>query len=165
VWIAANNDGAVRRAAELGDTWIINPHATLETISRQMALYRAALSRIGKRFPGELPMMREIFVDESRAAAIRAARPHLEKKYRAYVQWGQHRALPTDDDMTQAFDELLRDRFILGDPGDCAAEIRRCVERTGANTLIFRLHWPGLPHPAVMRAMRLLAEKVRPLVG
>jgi alkanesulfonate monooxygenase SsuD/methylene tetrahydromethanopterin reductase-like flavin-dependent oxidoreductase (luciferase family) len=165
VWIAANSDAAVQRAAELGDTWVINPHATLETISRQMGLYRTALARVGKQFPSELPMMREVFVGESRAEAIRAARPHLDKKYQAYVQWGQHRALPKDDDMTQRFDDLVRDRFILGDPEDCAAEIRRGIEWTGATTLIFRLHWPGLSHEAVMRAMRLLSAKVRPMVG
>ncbi|MBI2543961.1 MAG: LLM class flavin-dependent oxidoreductase [Candidatus Rokubacteria bacterium] len=113
----------------------------------------------------ELPMMREICVAESRAEAVRLARPHLEQKYRAYVQWGQHRALPRDDDMTQAFDDLIRDRFILGDPSECAAEIRRCVAATGATTLLFRLHWPGMSHETVTRAMRLLAEKVRPLVG
>jgi alkanesulfonate monooxygenase SsuD/methylene tetrahydromethanopterin reductase-like flavin-dependent oxidoreductase (luciferase family) len=165
IWIAANSDAAVQRAAELGDTWIINPHATLETISRQMGLYRAALARVGKAFPNELPMMREVFVAESRAEAVRAARPHLEKKYQAYVQWGQHRVLPKDDDMTQRFDDLVRDRFILGDPDDCAAEIRRVVERTGATTLVFRVHWPGLDHAAVVRAIRLLGEKVRPKVG
>ncbi|MBI2152617.1 MAG: LLM class flavin-dependent oxidoreductase [Candidatus Rokubacteria bacterium] len=165
IWVAANNDRAVERAAEIGDAWIINPHATLETIGRQMGLYRAALKRDGRPFPAELPMMREICVAESRAEAVRLARPHLEQKYRAYVQWGQHRALPRDDDMTQAFDDLIRDRFILGDPSECAAEIRRCVAATGATTLLFRLHWPGMSHETVTRAMRLLAEKVRPLVG
>ncbi len=165
IWVAANNDRAVERAAEIGDAWIINPHATLETIGRQMGLYRAALKRAGRPFPAELPMMREICVAESRAEAIRLARPHLEQKYRAYVQWGQHRALPRDDDMTQAFDDLIRDRFILGDPSECAAEIRRCVAATGATTLLFRLHWPGMPHETVTRAMRLLAEKVRPQLG
>lgn len=161
IWVAANNDRAVERAAELGDAWVINPHATLGTIARQMTLYRAALARAGKAFPPELPMMREIAVAESRPAAYRMARPYLERKYRAYVAWGQHRALPGDDDMTQGFDDLLRDRFILGDPAECAAEIQRCVAATGATTMVFRVHWPGMPHEAVVQALRLLAEEVR----
>ena len=165
IWVAANNDRAVERAAEIGDAWIINPHATLQTIERQMGLYRAALKRAGRPFPAELPMMREICVAESRGEAIRLARPYLEQKYKAYVQWGQHRALPRDDDMTQAFEELIRDRFILGDPAECAAEIQRCVGATGATTMLFRVHWPGMPHDMVTRAMRLLAEKVFPLVA
>lgn len=165
IWVAANNDRAVERAAEIGDAWIINPHATLQTIARQMGLYRAALARAGKPFPAELPIMREIFVAESRGEAIRLARPHLEKKYQVYVEWGQHRALPGDDDMTQPFEALARDRFILGDPAECAAEISRCARATGATTMLFRIHWPGMPHEAVTRAMRLFAEKVRPLLA
>ena len=165
IWVAANNDRAVERAAELGDTWIINPHATLATIRRQMALYRAALARQQKPFPAELPMLREICVADSRAAALALARPSLEQKYRAYVAWGQHRALPGDDDMTQAFDELLRDRFILGDPIQCADELQRCVDETRANTMIFRVGWPGMAQADILRGMRLLAEQVRPRVS
>lgn len=162
IWVAANNDRAVERAAELGDTWIINPHATVATIERQMGLYRAALERLGKPFPTELPMMREICVAESRQAAFSLARPSLEQKYQAYVAWGQHRALPADDDLTQAFDDLVRDRFVIGDPAACADELQRAVEAVGANTLIFRVQWPGLPREAILNGLRLLAEQVRP---
>lgn len=161
IWVAANNDRAVERAAEIGDTWVINPHATLATIARQMAIYRAALDRHGKPFPAELPLMREICVAESREAALALARPSLEQKYKAYVAWGQQHALPSDDDMTQAFDDLLRDRFILGDPASCAEEIQRCIEATGANTMIFRVTWPGMPQEGVLRGLRLLGEQVR----
>jgi alkanesulfonate monooxygenase SsuD/methylene tetrahydromethanopterin reductase-like flavin-dependent oxidoreductase (luciferase family) len=165
IWVAANNDRAVERAAEIGDTWIINPHATLATIGRQMGLYRAALDRLGKPFPAELPMMREICVAESREAAMRLARPSLEQKYKAYVAWGQQRALPSDDDMTQAFDELLRDRFIMGSPEECADEVQRCISETGANTMIFRVTWPGMPQEGILTSLRLLAEGVRPRVS
>ena len=164
IWVAANNDRAVERVAELGDTWVINPHATVATIQRQMALYRAALQREGKPFPAELPMMREICVADSREAAMELARPSLEDKYKAYVAWGQHKALPGDDDMTQSFDDLLRDRFIFGDPAACADEIQRCVDGVGANTMIFRVTWPGMPQEGVLRGLRLLAEQVRPRI-
>ncbi len=162
VWMAANSDRAVERAAELGDAWIINPHATLRTIERQIGLYRAALARMGKPFPAELPMRRELFVAETREQAIRLAQPYVEKKYEAYVAWGQHRALPADDDMTQAFDGLAADRFILGDSAECADEINRCAAATGTSTMIFRVNFPGMPHEMVVTAMRLLAEQVRP---
>ena len=59
---------------------------------------------------------------------------------------GTARALPGDDDMTQTFDDLVRDRFILGDPDACAAEIARCAEVTGATTFI--------PHPLARHAAR-----------
>jgi alkanesulfonate monooxygenase SsuD/methylene tetrahydromethanopterin reductase-like flavin-dependent oxidoreductase (luciferase family) len=162
IWIAANGDAAVERAAALGDAWVINPHATLATITRQMGLYRAALARAGKPFPDELPLMREIVVAESRAAADALARPYLERKYRTYVGWGQHKVLPRDDDLTVAFDELLRDRFVLGDPAECAAELARAAAVTGATTIVLRAHWAGMPHEVAMRSLRLIGEQVMP---
>src|SRR6266536_2461069 len=39
IWFAANNDAAVQRAARLGDTWVINPHAKLAILEHQMGLY------------------------------------------------------------------------------------------------------------------------------
>jgi alkanesulfonate monooxygenase SsuD/methylene tetrahydromethanopterin reductase-like flavin-dependent oxidoreductase (luciferase family) len=36
IWVAANNDPAVRRAARLGDAWLINPHTKLDVLKRQM---------------------------------------------------------------------------------------------------------------------------------
>ena len=165
IWVAANNDRAVERAAELGDTWVLNPHATVATLERQMGLYRAALERLGKPFPAELPMMREICVADSREEALRLARPSLEEKYRAYVAWGQHKALPEGDDMTQAFEDLIRDRFIIGDPAESAEEIRRSADAVGADTMIFRVHWPGMPREVAIRSLRLLAEQVRPRLG
>jgi alkanesulfonate monooxygenase SsuD/methylene tetrahydromethanopterin reductase-like flavin-dependent oxidoreductase (luciferase family) len=165
VWVAANNDRAVERAAELGDTWSINPHATVGTIVRQMGLYKEALERLGKPFPAEIPMMREICVAGSRDEAYRLARPSLEQKYAAYVAWGQHKALPGDDDMTQTFDDLVRDRFIIGDAGSCADEVQRCVDQVGANTMIFRVAWPGMTQEAIMQGIRLLGEQVRPRLG
>jgi alkanesulfonate monooxygenase SsuD/methylene tetrahydromethanopterin reductase-like flavin-dependent oxidoreductase (luciferase family) len=162
IWVAANNDRAVERAAELGDTWIINPHATLATLERQMGLYRSALARLGKPFPAELPLLREVCVAESREAAFRLARPSLELKYQAYVAWGQQKALPAGDDLDQGFDELVRDRFIMGDPASCTDELQRCVDQVGANTLIFRVQWPGMAQEAILNGIRLLGEQVRP---
>ena len=62
-------------------------------------------------------------------------------------------------------EDPLRDRFILGDPAECADELQRGVDETGASTLIFRVNWAGMPHEGILRSMRLLGEEVRPRVS
>ena len=94
IWIAANSDAAVRRAARLGDSLFINPHATMLVITGQMALYRAELARQGKPFPAVLPYLREIFCARDQRTAIEMAGPYLAEKYRTYAQWGQDQVLP-----------------------------------------------------------------------
>src|SRR6516162_2205617 len=84
VWIGANINIGVRRAARMADAWFINPHNKLATIVRQMEVYRRELDACGKPFPEEFPMAREVFIARSRTEAIERARPSLEAKYQAY---------------------------------------------------------------------------------
>src|SRR6202046_3722948 len=58
IWIGANADIAIRRAARFGDCWYINPHNTLATIERQMELYRRAADEFRPPFPRGEPMRR-----------------------------------------------------------------------------------------------------------
>ena len=80
IWVAANSDSAIRRAARIGDTWFINPHATMTTIARQMEVYRHELARVGKPFPDVLPIFKEIYCAKDRATALAIAGPHLGGK-------------------------------------------------------------------------------------
>jgi alkanesulfonate monooxygenase SsuD/methylene tetrahydromethanopterin reductase-like flavin-dependent oxidoreductase (luciferase family) len=162
IWFAANNDNAVRRAARLGDSWLINPHATIGTILRQMALYREELARVGKPFPRELPMLREIFCAKDRATALSIAGPCLAGKYGTYAAWGQDTALPGNESFRQPLDDLLRDRFVLGSPEECYEQLRPCWEQVGATSLIFRTHWSGLPAEAALASMRLISDELLP---
>ncbi|NIR61106.1 MAG: LLM class flavin-dependent oxidoreductase, partial [Gammaproteobacteria bacterium] len=123
IWIAANNDRAIRRAARLGDTWFVNPHSTLETIRRQLALYRQELDAQGRPFPQELPILKEIFCARDRATALDMAGPYLAGKYRDYAKWGQDDAMPADESFDKDFEELIRGRFILGSPEDCYRQL------------------------------------------
>jgi alkanesulfonate monooxygenase SsuD/methylene tetrahydromethanopterin reductase-like flavin-dependent oxidoreductase (luciferase family) len=162
IWIAANSDNAVRRAARLGDAWLINPHATTATITRQLALYRAELARVGKPFPRVLPLIKEVFCARDRATALATAGPYLAEKYKAYAAWGQDSVLPGNESFRQPLEALLRDRFVLGGPEECYAELRACCEEVGANYLILRTHWSGMPLGPALASMRLLSDEVLP---
>ena len=164
IWIGANADVAIRRAARLGDCWYINPHNTLATIERQLDVYKRALDEYKKPFPAELPMRREVFVAKSRAEAIRLAQPHLEEKYKAYRAWGQDRVMPQGDDFDHAFAELLEDRFLLGSPGEVAEQMVRLNRRFGVNHIVASVHWVGMPNRLALEQMQILAEEVMPQV-
>ena len=166
IWFAANNDGAVERSARMADAWVINPHAKLSILQQQVALYRKTLQEAGKPFPVELPIIKELYVAPDRRTAIAECRPFLEAKYKAYGAWGQDKALPQGESFDVAFEELVRDRFIIGDPDDCIRELRRYVDALGVNCFIFRIQWPGMEQAKVLRTIKLLAERVMPaLVG
>jgi alkanesulfonate monooxygenase SsuD/methylene tetrahydromethanopterin reductase-like flavin-dependent oxidoreductase (luciferase family) len=165
IWIGANADIAIRRAARLGDCWYINPHNTLSTIARQIEVYKRALDEYGKPFPRELPMRREVFVGPSRAEAIRLAQPYLEEKYKAYRAWGQDRVMPAGDDFDHAgFAELLEDRFLLGSPAEVAEQVVRLNRRLGVNHIAASVHWPGMPNSLALDQLHILAEQVMPQV-
>ena len=165
IWFAANNDGAVERSARMADAWVINPHAKLQVLQEQVALYRKALREAGKPFPAELPMIKELYVAPDRRTAIQECRPFLEAKYKAYGAWGQDKALPHGDRFDLAFEELVQDRFIIGDPDDCIRELTRYVDALGVNCVILRIQWPGMEQAKVLRTIELLAERVMPALG
>jgi alkanesulfonate monooxygenase SsuD/methylene tetrahydromethanopterin reductase-like flavin-dependent oxidoreductase (luciferase family) len=96
------------------------------------------------------------------AEALAAGGPFLDAKYGAYRGWEQDKALPADDGWSARFDELARDRFLLGDPVGVAEEIARDRELLGLTTLIVRVQWPGMTQAAVLRSIRLLGERVLP---
>jgi alkanesulfonate monooxygenase SsuD/methylene tetrahydromethanopterin reductase-like flavin-dependent oxidoreductase (luciferase family) len=162
IWLAANNDPAVKRAARLADAWFINPHATIDTIRRQMEVYRAELKAVGKPAPRELPIVKEVYCARDRASAIEMAGLYLLGKYRDYAKWGQDKAMPDKDDFTRSFDELSRGRYILGSPEDCYAQLKPYWEEFGVNHLVIRTHWAGMPLSAALASMRLISDELLP---
>ena len=161
VWIAANSDVAIKRAASLGYVWNVNPHATYATIKGQIEVYREAAEEAGVEVPMRLPIGREVYVQEDRENAFERVQPYLGGKYEAYAQWGQDKALPGEESFRTSFEELARDRFIIGNPEDCIEELER-YRALGMAYGTFRMIWPGMPLIDGIRTMELFAEKVMP---
>ena len=162
IWIAANNEKAVRRAARMGDTWFINPHSTTETVATLLEVFRAERRKAGKPMPSRMPQIKEIFCAKDRATAIEMAGPHLAAKYADYATWGQDKVMPGEESFQQDFASLLDDRFVLGSPEDCYEQLRPCWERLGVNTFIFRTHWAGMPLSTSLHSMRMISDELMP---
>ena len=162
IWIAANSDAAVERAARIGDGWIIGPHSAIKELERQMSLFRKAWAAAGKQERPDIPIIREAFVARSRKEAVEKAQPCLEELYRSiYIKWKQNEAMSDPDELSWAFDRLAQHRFVLGSPQECIDQIQEYEERLGASRLLCRFDWtPGLPQEEILAAMRLFGKKV-----
>lgn len=165
IWIGANVDKAVRRAARLGDCWYLNPHQKMETLARQMDIYREELETLGKPFPDELPIRREVFCAPTHDEAVAVAAPYIKSMYDLYATWGQDKAMAEGDrDITMDYDDLARGRFIVGDPDEVAEEMLRYNRELGANHVIMSVQGVGMPQGQVLDSFHLMAEEVFPKV-
>ena len=164
IWLGADSDTAVRRAARLGDAWFVPPHTRLDELERQMRLYRAARAEHGlPAAAASTPVIKEVCVAATDEEALEVARPYLKDKYDAYVDWGQSDVLPPADTLRREFAELTAGgRFVLGSPETCAAILADHVDRLGVDHFVCRLQWPGMPQQQVLNSMRLLAREVWP---
>jgi alkanesulfonate monooxygenase SsuD/methylene tetrahydromethanopterin reductase-like flavin-dependent oxidoreductase (luciferase family) len=162
IWLAANSDAAVERAAKIADGWMIGPHSAIDELQRQVDLCRTAWTATGKSGKPGIPIIRETFVAESRQKAVEKARPCLEQLYRAiYIKWKQNEAMSDPNELNWAFDRLAKNRFILGSPDECIEQIKEYEERLGATYMLVRFDWtPGLPQEEILSSMLLFGGKV-----
>lgn len=162
IWIAANADAAVARAARLGYAWFANPHAPLATIERQWRLYKDTAAQAGHALPAERPIALECHVAPTREEAFDIARPFLAPKYAAYADWGQDKVLPGAESFRIGFEKLAHERFLLGTAEDVIEQIEARVKRLESNYVILRVSWPGMEHARVMQVIERLAAGVLP---
>jgi alkanesulfonate monooxygenase SsuD/methylene tetrahydromethanopterin reductase-like flavin-dependent oxidoreductase (luciferase family) len=151
LYIAGQAEVSVRRAARIGDAWLIVNTGGLATLTPLMQTYRAALKEFG-RTPAEYPITVECYVGERHATAHEECREPLEYKYGAYAAWGMEAKSQVP------FADFARDRFIIGDKVSVKEEIARYREILGVDHFIMRCQWPGLPVERTMTSIKRLGE-------
>lgn len=151
LYIAAQAEVPVKRAARIGDAWLIVNIRGLANLVPLMQIYRAALKEYG-RTPIEYPITVECYVGERHATAHEECRGPLEFKYGAYAAWGMEHS------GSVSFEEFARDRFIIGDAVSVKEEIARYREVLGVDHFIMRCQWPGLPQERALGSIRRLGE-------
>jgi alkanesulfonate monooxygenase SsuD/methylene tetrahydromethanopterin reductase-like flavin-dependent oxidoreductase (luciferase family) len=158
IWIAAVVDAAVKRAARLGDAWLITNFAHLSVLEPQMKMYCETLAEFGKPLPTEIPITRECHIGPTRAKALEECQSALEYKYKAYSSWGLDRQSENAESFDQPFEQFVQDRFIIGDKVYVAEEIQRYRSLLGVNHFIMRVQWPGLENSKAFRTISTLGE-------
>ncbi len=152
LYIAGQADVSVRRAARIGDAWLIVNSSGLSKTAPLMKTYKAALAEYG-RTPIDYPITVECYVGANNATAHEECRGPLQYKYNAYAAWGlQGRQTET------SFEDFARDKFIIGDKVAVKEEIARYHELLGVDHFIMRCQWPGLPVEKTLESIKRLGE-------
>jgi alkanesulfonate monooxygenase SsuD/methylene tetrahydromethanopterin reductase-like flavin-dependent oxidoreductase (luciferase family) len=165
IWLGGWGELSLQRAAELGDAWVPGPTANLEKLLAAQKDYRECLRAVGKD-PAEVatPLTREVVIADTRERAYDLAEQYLMVNYRDEYGGGWKHPLIGAQDQTPVnqLEALKRDRFIVGNPEDCIAAIRRFADTFGVDHLICRLYFPGMPHDHILQELKLLASEVIP---
>ena len=172
IWYAVSAPRSLRRAAERGSVLLPSPRHELSELREQYRIYDDACASAGFA-PTERPVIREVFVADSRARAEQLAAPGIEYLFRelygARSAQGE-RPLRTDagelvTDKRQVDFESLKNRFVIGDPEFAVRQIERYRDELGATELICWMHVPGVSGEDALRSVELFAREVMPALG
>lgn len=158
LWIGGSVGVAVRRAARLGDAWVMSSHIDVDTLRAQKALFDSARAAAGLPEPEEIPVVRSLIIAADREEAMAIATPELRDWYAQRVGMGWAPSNDSDGDIRR----LAAGRWIVGDPDDAVREIERLREEVGVTEIIFTLNWPGLSHGQRLKVLELLKSDVFP---
>lgn len=157
IWIGAQTDKTIRRAAELADAWVAPPSSKLRWAARMVEHYQACRSELGRSSPTDMAIMLETALAPDGETARREALPYILKEYEYYSEYGLQWLF------RDRFQELANESFLFGSPAEVSAHLIN-LARAGYNHFLFRCAWGGMPHDKAMRTLRLLAEQVMPEV-
>lgn len=160
IWIGGTAPKPVRRAAQKGDAWFVDPRLSKPKLEKPATYYDEQLDKAG-RTPESRPIWREVFVGESKEEAIETARPYLMEKYGSYLEWGADEAIG-DDTVDSKFAELSNGRFLLGSPDEVIEEIEQYRDEFDMDHLVIRTRWPGMPVETARASLKRFGNKVVP---
>tara|TARA_A100001037_G_C15148875_1_gene637907 strand:+ start:2259 stop:3251 length:993 start_codon:yes stop_codon:yes gene_type:complete len=154
IWIAAVAEPAIKRAARIGDAWVILVTVTSEELKEQIPMYLEAVKEAGRPAPLEIPITRDIHIADDHAKAWDECRDGLTRKYGLYNSLG----LNSSEGASFSLEDFAKDRFFIGDKEAVKDEILRYYEEFGINHFIMRMQWPGHDHETTIKSLRRLGE-------
>ncbi len=158
IWIGAQAEVSVRRAARLADAWYVPPFPTHRELVSLYDAYLDERAAHGNRAQAAIPVRREIFIADSPAAAQAAVSAGASSRYDTYSSWG----LDLDDGLGQ--DSWLDNRFVLGDPTTVAEGLHRLMGEVEHSHFVYKPQWPGQDHLATMAQLERFGTEVIPLL-
>jgi alkanesulfonate monooxygenase SsuD/methylene tetrahydromethanopterin reductase-like flavin-dependent oxidoreductase (luciferase family) len=161
IYVGATVDTAIRRAARLGDEFIISTTQRIGDIPRMLSVYHEELRKSG-RDPGVkvTVLNRIVHVVPDRAAKQEAIHFFGERFLRLYDAWG-HQNVTGLDHAARSLAQVSQEHFIIGEMAECVELIAQYAA-LGIGEIACLMNFGGPDLGTVERSMRLFAERVMP---
>jgi alkanesulfonate monooxygenase SsuD/methylene tetrahydromethanopterin reductase-like flavin-dependent oxidoreductase (luciferase family) len=161
IWIGAQSEKAVRRAARIADGWYVPPFPTHSGLAALREVYLEEREAQGLPAAGDFPVRRELVVAADRDSARREADMRSRGRFETYLKMGLGSDLDSHAGEFGGTDaQDLEERFVLGNAEECAEQLLDFERQVGMTHFVIKPQWPGLPHVEAMRQMERFAEVV-----
>jgi alkanesulfonate monooxygenase SsuD/methylene tetrahydromethanopterin reductase-like flavin-dependent oxidoreductase (luciferase family) len=155
ILLGADSVKTVTRVPEVADHWIASRRHSKTFLREAVPAYKTALERHGRPYKG-LFIFRDLCIADSTREAEERIREGYERRYLRYQQWGQ-----PGERYDLKFEELKRDRLILGSPSEVVEQVMSYHEEFGAEVMWFMVDWPGMdPRFTLETIVRFGAEVI-----
>jgi alkanesulfonate monooxygenase SsuD/methylene tetrahydromethanopterin reductase-like flavin-dependent oxidoreductase (luciferase family) len=161
LWIGAIGRPGVRRAARIGDAWLITPTAEAADVVGMVELFAAERARLGKPM-GAQPLRREIVVGSDKADAASKAATMGREWYQSMVDIGSPRFGPGGELAT--IEDFVRTGFVVGSAEECVREISAIADQVPVDPVVTRAHWPGMSTEAAVAYIDDLGRELVPML-
>jgi alkanesulfonate monooxygenase SsuD/methylene tetrahydromethanopterin reductase-like flavin-dependent oxidoreductase (luciferase family) len=161
LWIGAMSAIGVRRAARLGDAWVVTPETKLPDLARLLAVYEDERDRLGLP-QARHPLRREIVPGRTWEQALARFEAMAKDRLIAYAQ----RSLATRDEaeISASFRDVATKEAFVGTPDDCVAQIAAVAATAPIDPVIVRAQWPDMTADDVVAYLDDLGKTVIPAI-
>jgi len=159
ILLGADSVKTVTRVPEVADHWIASRRHSKTFLREAVPAYKTALERHGRPYKG-LFIFRDLCIADSTREAEERIREGYERRYLRYQQWGQ-----PGERYDLKFEELKRDRLILGSPSEVVEQVMSYHEEFGAEVMWFMVDWPGMDPRFTLETIERFGAEVIPQIN
>jgi len=170
LWMGAMSDVGARRAARYGCPWVSDPLHNIEVMRHWANVYREAADAHGTAAKASVVLLREGWIADSLDEVERIWWPRAREDHWFYFSQIPRFVASMEPSLAEIrreedflFDRHRRDRFVVGNAGDCIEVIHRMAEQIGMDYLIMTFRMAtGPDHERELECIRRFGAEVIP---